>query len=132
MRRLSSSCCLYAETRACWIASITISRGTPFSAASWVMAVTNSLFMLACPPLAYCKSARRMAPTTEEVGTTHFISVVSDDRTFWPCRPSVYHSHAGVLQGFTMRVRVGRPTCRGGGSARPGVRLRSLLELLFR
>ena len=34
-----------------WMASITISRGTPFSAASWVMAVTNSLFMLACPPL---------------------------------------------------------------------------------
>ena len=33
------------------MASITISRGTPFSAASWVMAVTNSLFMLACPPL---------------------------------------------------------------------------------
>src|SRR5579859_5602220 len=33
------------------MASITISRGTPFSAASWVMAVTNSLFMLAFPPL---------------------------------------------------------------------------------
>src|SRR5579859_5654903 len=31
------------------MASMTISRGTPFSAASWVMAVTNSLFMLACP-----------------------------------------------------------------------------------
>src|ERR1700730_13349618 len=35
------------------MASITISRGTPFSAARWVMAVTNSLFMLACPPLLF-------------------------------------------------------------------------------
>src|SRR5438270_8658831 len=31
------------------MASITISRGTPFSAASWVMAVTNSLFMSGMP-----------------------------------------------------------------------------------
>jgi hypothetical protein len=54
------------------MASITISRGTPFSAASWVMAVTNSLFMLACPPLFHSESVRRTGPTTKEVGATHF------------------------------------------------------------
>src|SRR6266404_6015804 len=82
------------------MASITISRGTPFSAASWVMAVTNSLFMLACPPLFHCESDLRTGPTTKEVGATHFKSVASDDGSVWPCRPSVYHSHAGLLPGF--------------------------------
>src|SRR5437899_11947620 len=42
------------------------------------MAVTNSLFMLACPPLFHCELARRTAPTTKEVGATHFVSVASD------------------------------------------------------
>src|SRR5712692_2397622 len=64
------------------------------------MAVTNSLFMLACPPLFHCELARRTAPTTKEVGATHFVSVASDDGSSWPCRGSVYHSDAALLPGF--------------------------------
>src|SRR5437763_15739843 len=48
------------------MASITISRGTPFSAASWVMAVTTSLFLLACPPLLDCY--RRRPPQQKKWG----------------------------------------------------------------
>src|SRR5262249_49405435 len=69
----------YAETRACWMASMTISRGTPFSAASCVMAVTNSLFMFLGLPSATCKSTvaylwprqqkKWGLPTSSSVGT---------------------------------------------------------------
>src|SRR5258708_18980306 len=96
------------------------------------MAVTNSLFMLACPPLFHCESARRTAPTTKEVGATHFVSVASDGGSSWPCRTSVYHSVAAFLPGFTRRSEVGRPTYRGGRSDRPDALPHCAPEQLFR
>src|SRR4030088_220565 len=96
------------------------------------MAVTNSLFMLACPPLFHCELPRRLAPTTKEVGATHFVSVASDDGSSWPCRTSVYHSVYGFLPEFTRRRRVARPTCRGAESGRLTARRHWLRALLFR
>ena len=57
------------------MASITISRGTPFSAASWVMAVTNSLFMNGLPSarswsFAWALQQKKWGlPTSTSVGT---------------------------------------------------------------
>src|SRR5579859_2760345 len=82
------------------------------------MAVTNSLFMLACPPLFHCESARRTAPTTKEVGATHFVSVASDDGSVWPCRRQVYHSGAPLLPGFYDALT-------GGSTHLPWRRIRS-------
>src|SRR5436305_14465306 len=73
------------------MASITISRGTPFSAASWVMAVTNSLFMLACPPLFHSISAPSRGPHNKRSGGHPLLSVASVDGSVWPCRAEVYH-----------------------------------------
>src|SRR6266567_7092562 len=123
------------------MASITISRGTPFSAASWVMAVTNSLFMLPCPPLF---PHSRTVRTTKEVGATHFVSVAFGGGSVWPRQAQVYHSYAApkaVFQrarkrlGARVRTRLrwlDRPTCRVGGSGRPGARRLRPLARIFR
>src|SRR5438067_4353831 len=73
------------------MASITISRGTPFSAASWVMAVTNSLFMLACPPLFHSISVPPRGPHNKRSGGHPLLSVASVDGSVRPCRAEVYH-----------------------------------------
>src|ERR687886_122487 len=79
------------------MASITISRGTPFSAASWVMAVTNSLFMLACPPLFHCESVPPLGPYNKRSGGHPLLSVASVDGSVWPCRAAVYHRPRQLL-----------------------------------
>src|SRR5919204_5630800 len=78
------------------MASITISRGTPFSAASWVMAVTNSLFMLARPPLF-------QSLTTKEVGATHFSALAGIDRLI-----DDRFASEEYITGFRRRCQFGR------------------------
>src|SRR5215471_6422485 len=88
------------------MASITISRGTPFSAASWVMAVTNSLFMLACPPLLPCVSsieAPRGGPHNKRSGGYPLLSVASAG-SVWPCHHGVYHRVTGRLRAFSVWI----------------------------
>src|SRR5215207_2936362 len=99
------------------MASITISRGTPFSAASWVMAVTNSLFMKAFPPLLFVS----MPPTTKEVGATHFDERRDQRRRVQPCQTQVYQA-SGLASSLTIRRnatldRISSQNQRGGGLA---------------
>src|SRR5258708_3635285 len=104
------------------MASITISRGTPFSAASWVMAVTNSLFMLAFPPLSACELAIRPGPTTKEVGATQF-QVRRVRQRLRPVVPKVSISQsaadfARLRAAFQMQLRIRRvPNPRQEASA---------------
>src|SRR5439155_10322931 len=91
------------------------------------MAVTNSLFMLACPPLyPLLERSRRAVPTTKEVGATHFVARVR--RQLRPAVPrQVYHSRRGCFI-----LPEGAPaTCRGCESDRPAASRRRLRERLF-
>src|SRR5919198_207511 len=60
------------------------------------MAVTNSLFMLACPPLFHSELAPPRGPNNKRSGGDPLLSVASEGGSVWPCQRRVYHNVAGT------------------------------------